>query len=1249
VVDTRTTRRLSSGHYAGAPLISPIEAQTYASDTDIMDSDSELPNGTAESTRRKSGRVHRRPDMFAEEEHAGSILTNGSAKRKRISIITAEDVEDDEETSEDEEDDSEPDEEEVREKRRNQRKRPKTSKPAPKRSQAKPSTTLAIRSANVPSRPASKSAKIQKARARQSQVNKEGLYAEVFGRGQTAEEAANTWLSSVRKDNVVAIRDLVNFIFESIGCDVKIASSDVEDIDNVPSKLSDVLEEQYSHGQSAEYPLVSKSRQFAEFKTVLVDFFKAVIQALHDSSILYDQLAVYDNIHVWVATMTGAKYRPFRHTATVISLAMCSALCTLPADIQKRAADYKRQLAAEKKKRSSNKARLASVQEELKAEEKKLEIIDALLRDAFDTVYVHRYRDVDEKVRVECVAALGGWIDKYSTMFLEGQYLRYLGWVMSDPNSATRLEVIRQVKKLFSDKNVAALRAFTERFRSRMVEMGARDADVSVRVESVDLLDRLRLHELLEPDDIDTVGRLIFDAEPRVRKAVGKFFVASIDDLYNTLTEDWDNDQYNDALPPMDEADDLMAASQSWVKFKCLAQTLTSYDARSESAESPETNVRTLASTDDAESRYMLATQSLYPHFKDLEHWESLAAYLLYDHSSISADSEDDDIAQAVQGTYKLNDGEETVLLDVLYYSVKMYLTSVLDLARDKKGRTNATQDNIKQKQETAAHNLSTIVPQLLSRYGSTPQAAASILRLEQLLDADLISDLQGGEATYSGLLDDIDKQFSSHSDRKVLAEASRALRVARTFEQSKDAATTKVQEMWTEVIANLQRLLKGRTLNTRGSLEYNIMKELVNICVRTANLAGVSDCSSILEQSFPQSKKGKTKAGSWESGTVLELFLKLVARGIPDDDTTDGINELEDQISVAVITTLSFYFRWKVVALKQAVEANDARSLSTPRIVGLGVKRSSFVEALTPVITNRLPLDPVRFNAVLTTLDVFTLFATTKHLQPKPGKGELDEDVAVNVASLTAKIPETLLAEFLITFERAEKTFARRTRRKLTDSKKKSGSDRRARTTDIEEPTQEEIEKPPEDSDDEDNASDNASDSEDDGAEDLAGSRDAKKQAALVAEQSLCEVSSKLVLALIAGVLEDPKFVRERLMLNRGKLGKSYAGVVAYLDEKKEKKAKVDGKQTGGAGAAKGKAKSKDIITEEMELEEDRIVDGDDEDGEGDGRRDEVEREIVEEELAEAELAENENESADENEGLLKVDDEDDDEVMGD
>lgn len=1237
-----------------------------------MNVETELPNGTAESSRRKSGRVSRRPDVFAEEEHQGSLLMNGSAKRKRIAYDQTNDSDEDPEDSEEDSDDSEPAEEEVRAKRREQKKRAPAAKPPSKRAKTTPNSraTLAIRSANVQSKPATKAQKLQKARARPSQVHKEGLYAEVFGKSQSADRVAGIWVTSVRTDSVAAIRDLVNFVLKCVECNVEITSSDVEDIDNAANKLGDVLEEHYTEKQSAEYPLISKAKQYAEFKTVLTEFFDALVKALHNSDILYDQPEVYDNIHVWVGTMTGAKYRPFRHTATVVCLTMVTALCDVASDILQSAATTKTQLDAETKKKSrANKGRVASLQESIKADDKRLEVIDASLRDAFDTVYIHRYRDVDEKIRVACVAALGGWIMTYRKYFLEGQYLRYLGWVMSDPNSPTRLEVIRQIKKMFGDhKNVTALRAFTDRFRPRMVEMGSRDADVSVRVDSIDLLDKLRNYELLEPDDIDTIGRLIFDAEPRVRKTVGKFFVSNLEDLYKSITEDWDAEQYAEALPEAEDADDQMDPNQDWIRFKCLAQTLSSYDARSESANSPEDNVRTLASTDNAESRYMLATQSIYPHMAELENWETLAGYLLYDHSSINADPDHDDVSIAAHGTYKLAAGEESILLDVLYFSVKMYLTAVLDLAKERKGRTNASKDEIRKKQETAANNLSTFIPKLLSRYGTTPEAATSILRLEQLLDADLIGDLQGGEATYSALLDDINKQFMSHSDRKVLAEASRAFRAARSFEQSKEATDLKIRATWDDTISSLQTLLQGKSVEGRGTLERNVLIELDNLCIRASNLAGVVDCTDILDQKFaPPPKKGKKAAPVVEQGSVLDLLIRLVERGLITDTTYDRFGDLEDQLCIAVTTIISLYFRWRIVAVIRAIEENDStgHELSTDSLVELGLKRNNFIEALTPIITSRLALDPVRVTAIHTVLDIYTLFATIKYRQPKSGKGELDDEVVGQIASLTVPLPEELLKEIMHTHERLEKSFARKTGRKILEHKKKrklpnerQGS--RAGTAEAEaeaRATQEAIEKLPEDSDSENESdSDNDDDragSEDDGeaptgTQEGSSGREAKKQAALLAEQGLCEVTSKVVLALIGGVVVGNKEeeVKERLYLNKAKLGKSYAGVVGYLDEKKDKSKTAAGKKDGKGTVVKGKAKAvvREARPEPMEVEGDEIEDVD---GEEEG--DEVEREIVEEEANDAleeEVREREDEVGD---GERYGEAGDEDEVMGD
>jgi len=1205
--------------------------------------------GEDNASRRKSARVSHRPQVFSQEHHEGSIPNNKSVKRKRVvdrdgagdpSDENDDDDDNDEqgetEASEDEGEEDEPDEEELREKRRAQKRRQPAAKPANKRAKTTngASTTLAFRSANVQSKPPSKNAKTKQARARPSQAQQEGLYAEVFGKGNSADDAASVWLETLKNDNVAAIRDLVNFMLQCAGCEVKVENQDIEDIDNVPSRLGDIVEE-YAQDRFGEYPLISRLKQHQGMKTVLMEFFQAVIQSLHASAVLYDDPAVYDNVHVWVATMSGAGYRSFRHTATVISLSMSSALCEVAQELQGSMANARTQLETEKKKKNANKGRISSIQTNMKSEETRLEAVDALLGDAFDTVYVHRYRDVDEKIRVECVAALGNWIVTYRKMFLEGQYLRYLGWVLSDPNSPTRLEVVRQLKALFrSQRNIPALRAFTDRFRSRIVEMGARDNDISVRAETIELLDRLRNAELLEPDDIDTIGRLVFDTELRVRKAVAKFFVSNIEDLYKSSIEDMDDEQYKEALPEPEDVDDFLNPNQAWIKYKCLAQTLASYDI-DDASNVVESDQRPVFEADESDSRYMLATQSIFPHMSELHRWQSLAGYLLYDHSSIISEADNADFSLAVQAAYKLNTGEDILLLDVLFYSVKLHLQSITESPAEKKGRrTQANKDDMRQKQEDCAHNLRLIIPQLMSKFGSTPQGAASILRLEQLLDINLVNDLENGEGTYGELLDDINKQFASHSDRKVLAEASRALRTARTYEQSREAADTKLAQLWHDAGNVLRDVLKGKSADTRGTLDRNDLNEAVNTTARLANLASVSDCTEILEAPAATTKqKGRTGQGQ----PLVELVLQLVNRGVPDDATAIDIAEKEDQICLAAITVLSLYFRWKIVALRTAITKNDTSRLETESLTTFAMQRSSFIEVLDPVITSRPPLDQVRISALLTSLDLFMLFATVRHMRPE--KGELDEDVLTNLSSLTTEVAENIQVEVMLTHEKMEKSFARKTHRKidLPEDKKQRNS-----TAEVDE---DDIEKPPEDSDDEDADSDAQSEEE----ETQEGqSKEARKQAVLLAEQSLCELTSKIVLSVIAGVFKDGKLVKERLQVNRTKLGKSYGQVVAYLDEKKEKKGKRKSDQSEKA-KEKERGKKKPTITP-MVVEDDDIED-DATEMQGVGGEEEQAEALEEQELADDEIEDVEGggEEVREAENPGEQPQEDDDEIMGD
>jgi cohesin complex subunit SA-1/2 len=295
---------------------------------------------------------------------------------------------------------------------------------------------------------------------------------------------------------------------------------------------------------------------------------------------MYEQQELVDNISVWLGAMSSTGNRPFRHTSTVASLAITTALATIASDLVENIAKRQRQSEAESKKSRVNKARVSAADKEVDDFTQKLQVVDTALDDWFSSVYVHRYRDVDPKIRVDSVIALADWIVVYPDKFFDGTHLRYLGWVLSDPHPPTRIEVLHQLARLFRDKDkLAGLKTFTERFRPRIVEIATRDADNNVRATAIDLLDILREAGFLEPDDIDSVGKLIFDADAKVRKSVVGFFAENVSSAVEaTIEELGGEDALNEALaPPDDDDEEYHNPRLEWLKLKCLVDQLLAY------------------------------------------------------------------------------------------------------------------------------------------------------------------------------------------------------------------------------------------------------------------------------------------------------------------------------------------------------------------------------------------------------------------------------------------------------------------------------------------------------------------------------------------------------------------------------------------------------------------------------------------------------------------------------------------------
>nr|GFD60742.1 sister-chromatid cohesion protein 3 isoform X1 [Tanacetum cinerariifolium] len=69
-----------------------------------------------------------------------------------------------------------------------------------------------------------------------------------------------------------------------------------------------------------------------------------------------------------------------------------------------------KQIEGETKRKRVNAGRVQDIEEKLKQVNLDLEYLEALLKDWFDVIFIHRYRDVDPLVRRECAEAMGDWI-----------------------------------------------------------------------------------------------------------------------------------------------------------------------------------------------------------------------------------------------------------------------------------------------------------------------------------------------------------------------------------------------------------------------------------------------------------------------------------------------------------------------------------------------------------------------------------------------------------------------------------------------------------------------------------------------------------------------------------------------------------------------------------------------------------------------------------------------------------------------
>ncbi|EME85893.1 uncharacterized protein MYCFIDRAFT_81862 [Pseudocercospora fijiensis CIRAD86] len=1103
-------------------------------------------------------------------------------------------AEEDESGESEDDPEDEPDAEEIREqakKKARQAKKAPAKAPAPAAARKPPQKKPKTNGITLPIRGVTKAAPKKRPAKRTKAVDAEeaeamgGLYAELFARGQNADEVVAGWLKAFEEHESRALADFISFVLHAAGCKSKVTEEDIEDPDGATARLTELQDEHHATNPT-EYPLAGKSAKAMSFKTAITDFVFTLIKAISAADLFKTSPELLENIQVWLSTMSSATERSFRHTATVVSLSLITALCEIARELAEKGATSQRQAEMEKKKKTVNKARVKEIEQKVRDATAEQEYANSMLKDWFDTVFIHRYRDVDHLIRRDCIEALGDWIVAMPETFFDGAHLRYLGWLLSDENAQTRQEAVKQLRRLYADSDkLGGLKTFTERFRSRLVEIGTSDADVAVRVTGIELLGALRENDLLEPDDIDAIGRLAFHEEPKVRKAVAGFFAANVKDLFDSKVEDVGGAEIlEESLPAVGEGN-YEAPRLEWLSYKSLAETLRTYDEQEPSSSQFERNRADgtlFLNATGTESRFTIAVEELYGKIDALKHWQSLAGYLLFDHSSNRSNGVGNDPVSQLKHESVLTEAEELILLEVLNATVKRSFSDLAEEHATHKGKlTKKQKEDMQEELEEAIRNLTELIPKLLKKFGDTPSTAAAVIRLEGVLALPALRSQRHDAAVNGALLDDLRKQFMSHGSDEVLGPATAAILHAQSYGDLDESALEKVSSLWEDVVSNLAELLNIETLTVRGASTQEELVALSNNLLRIVRLATVSNCIAPLEDS---NVAAENKASGKKWNGAIDFIIDLIERAQhstgPSPDPEEAA--LEDLVAARAAEASLFYFRWKFLILVDAIRSRSKTQLSFDKLEPLAERRDAFMDQMVKVLDGRKANEEVCFVMSRSLLDLYISAAVLRTEEVKTG---VPDDFTVLIMELEPEHQRAVLK----VFGALEKDFARLSGKTL---------DKPAQEDEDVDVDADPIDDDPlsEPDDDEDDADTQASQQ----------ARDARLAKPLIAEQKLCQLTSKIIHALIAGVIEDQS-TRKRLVRNKTKLGANFKAVLEYLNastlEKKQAKAKAKSKgNTNPAAAAntkKGKVNPKsNAIVAEDEVD-DEIEDDDDHEAE--------------------------------------------------
>ncbi|QPG76749.1 hypothetical protein FOA43_004143 [Brettanomyces nanus] len=469
-----------------------------------------------------------------------------------------------------------------------------------------------------------------------------------------------------------AVRDLVNFVLRSCGCVSMLSSHDVADTDHADETIAEVQQLFLSQG-SHEYPLWLSSRmsnkQWKGFRERASEFMKQLLFVSSERGLLYENEEFMETILAWLGTMSAVNERSMRFTATFYSIQLESALCQIYVETAKFINRCQRQLTSEKENlkktskssRSSNSRsidsvnkRIERVQSNFDSYSEKKQYLEKQVKNIFNTFFVHRYRDTNANLRKECIYHLGLWMKQLPEIFFKPIYLRYFGWLLTDPVPSVRIQVMKSLIPLYQrPSTISALRLFSNHFKDILLKMATHEVDVPLVNGAIALLSEMVKNGFLDDDQILDVTSLLFsehsmgeDDLMKINKELAKFVSTVEHERFKEYTEG-----HSATIKAVNSTMELDL--NEMLKFKFLSLLLQQAEEKSLNDGNVKSfrQLKLVAEALFSVFRYNMKGQSL----------EFLIEYLLFDMSSLIG------LDSSLKSSIELSSADQFHLLNLIY------------------------------------------------------------------------------------------------------------------------------------------------------------------------------------------------------------------------------------------------------------------------------------------------------------------------------------------------------------------------------------------------------------------------------------------------------------------------------------------------------------------------------------------------------------------------------------------------------